>query len=160
MIFPRKDRATAARSSVQDSRAQEAGVSKPEEFSTKPRSYYDAQTLHLRRNRLYQPLHHPQPRKISPPFVVAGHNTSSEGFIAAYYSIGISNLTMLVHVSGAAFPWGDLSQLPGGGLDEERETAERGLWLDIFANNLEAIGKCTTLPSAIAFLSKLCRIMM
>lgn len=42
--------------------------------------------------------------------------------ITAPHSTGIRNIAMFVHVAGDAFPQGDLSLLPDGPTDEERET--------------------------------------
>jgi len=41
--------------------------------------------------------------------------------VTAWHSTGIPNIAMFVHVSGDAFPEGDLSQLPDGPTAEQRE---------------------------------------
>ncbi|WP_110656826.1 saccharopine dehydrogenase family protein [Salinicola halimionae] len=41
--------------------------------------------------------------------------------VTGWHSTGISNIAMYVHVSGEAFPEGDLSQLPDGPTAEQRE---------------------------------------
>ncbi len=55
--------------------------------------------------------------------------------VTAYHSTGIPNIEMYVHVSGSAFPSGDLSQLPDGPTHEERANNVARAKVEITAAN-------------------------
>lgn len=55
--------------------------------------------------------------------------------VTAYHSTGIPNIEMYVHVSGSAFPSGDLSQLPDGPTQEERANNVARAKVEITAAN-------------------------
>jgi short subunit dehydrogenase-like uncharacterized protein len=64
---------------------------------------------------------------------VACYPLSFGDLVTAWHSTGIPNIEMFVHVTGAAFPDGDLSLLPDGPSDEERNSNRAKIVVEVTA---------------------------